>query len=143
MVNTRRARKGHERIAQIKQLHAMGITNPHEIAQRLNVNVRTVQRYEHELAGGRDRRVIIYPKYKPLVLEHLRKYPHLRISAWQLTRAIRLHENRHKAVFNALQSLEREGLVRHEIAIRQDRNYSTPLKVVLWSIAPDQVEVTG
>lgn len=42
-----------------------------------------------------------------------------------------------------MQSLEREGLVRHEIAIRQDRNYSTPLKVVLWSIAPDQVEVTG
>ncbi|MFG1709155.1 hypothetical protein ACFLIM_38785 [Nonomuraea sp. M3C6] len=107
------------------------------IGDRLGVHERTIQRYLRELEGDVDRRVILYPEVKPQVLEHLRRYPHLRTSAYMLARAVGLllDETNYGRVESALKSLERDGLVRREIGTRKDGDYSSSVKVTLWSLA--------
>ncbi|GGO62981.1 hypothetical protein [Nonomuraea cavernae] len=120
---------------QTAQLRNLGITDPALIGDRLGVHARTVQRYLRELEGDVDRRVILYPEIKPQVLEHLRRYPHLRLPAYQLARVLQVSERSGKTVKRALRSLEREGLVRHEIGTRKEGDYSRAVRVILWSLA--------
>ncbi|MEV0149757.1 MULTISPECIES: hypothetical protein [unclassified Nonomuraea] len=110
-----------------------GITDLALIGKHLGVCERTVQRYLRELEGDVDRRGIVYLEIKPQVLEHLRRYPHLRISAWMLARALRMMS--YRPVQHALQSLELDGHVRHEIGTRKEGDYSRAVKVILWSLA--------
>ncbi|QFY09577.1 hypothetical protein GBF35_25610 [Nonomuraea phyllanthi] len=116
------------------QLLSDGITDPAMIGEHVGVHERTIQRYLRELEGDVDRRAIVYSSIKPRVMEHLRKYPHLRISAWQLTRVLQLPESSCKTVRNALRSLERDGLVRHEIGTRKEGDYRSCMKLILWSL---------
>jgi stalled ribosome alternative rescue factor ArfA len=138
MVTDTLTRPRAERKEQIAQLLELGVNDSAVIGNHLGVHPRTVQRYLRELEGDVDRRGILYQEIKPQALEHLRKYPHLRISAWTLTRALRIPQRSCRPVLNALKSLERDGLVRHEIGTRKKGDYSTPVKVILWSLAEQE-----
>lgn len=124
-----------ERKEHAARLLNVGIAGVAEISRRLEVSKRTAARYLRELHGGGDRRVILYPALKPLVLEHLRMYPHLRISGYMLARALRIGETSHKVVERALRSLEQDGLVRQEVSTRREGDYRPHVKVYLWSLA--------
>ncbi|MEQ4724713.1 hypothetical protein [Nonomuraea sp. B19D2] len=135
---TAAAASRHRRAArkeQTAELLDLGVTNPAEIASRTGVHTRTIQRYLRELQGNVDRRGIVYPEVKPLVLAHLRKYPHLRITSCSLARALKIPDTLRGRVNNSLRSLERDGLVRHEICTRKDGDYGSAVKVTLWSLA--------
>lgn len=79
----------------------------------------------------------MYSAVKPGVLAHLRRYPHLTFSAFQLARVLGLPVNSVKVVKNALRSLERDGLVRHEFGTRRAGDYSDRMKLILWSLAEE------
>ncbi|TDD32194.1 hypothetical protein E1286_43875 [Nonomuraea terrae] len=128
-----RMRKRATRKKQVEDLLQVGVTDTAEIGRHLRVTDRTVQRYLRELQGNVDRRVILYPEIKPLVLAHLRKYPHLRITGCMLARALQIPFR--DRVENALLSLERDGLVRREIGTRKEGDLRPSMKLILWSLA--------
>ncbi|PRX66180.1 hypothetical protein B0I32_106316 [Nonomuraea fuscirosea] len=128
-------RKRAERKKKAAELLRVGITDTAVIASRIGVDERTVMRYVRELQGDVDRRArgqrdFLYREIKPQVIAHLRAYPQLRISSFMLARAIRMPKL--WVVTRALVSLERDGLVRHEIETRE----SGSPKAILWSLAP-------
>ncbi|GAA1768599.1 hypothetical protein [Nonomuraea bangladeshensis] len=124
---------------QTEQLRHAGVTDPVLIGDRLGVHSRTIQRYLRELEGDVDRRGTVYPELKPMVLQHLRTYPHLRITAWMLARVLGLPGTAQQTVKKALRSLERDGLVRHEIGARgTTRDLNDCTKVILWSLAEQE-----
>ncbi|MEV0617646.1 hypothetical protein AB0I81_30295 [Nonomuraea sp. NPDC050404] len=123
---------------------AIGITDPALIGARIGVHPRTVWRYLHELKGSVDQRGkgqgggFLHLEIKPQVLEHFRRYPHLRIPAFQLARALRLQPYS-STVLTALRGLERDGLVRCELATRgKPGDLRRNVKVILWSLAEGQ-----
>ncbi|MGP3921398.1 hypothetical protein [Nonomuraea sp. 10N515B] len=140
-----RIRRRAERKEQTAQLLDLGITDPARIGDHLGVHERTIQRYLRELHGDVDRRgkgqdgEFLHQEIKPQVLEHFRKYPHLRISASMLTRALRIPARSSRPVHRALESLEHDGLVRREIGTRgKPGDYRSCVKVILWSLAEQE-----
>lgn len=140
MSGTTKARKDPKRVERMRQtaeLLDLGVRDAAAIGQRLGVHERTVHRYLRELNGGASRRVTIFPSVKPQVLEHFRKYPHLRISAYMLGRVLGWSADSYVPVLNALRSLEQDGLVRSEVGVRDDRDFTQKLKVILWSLTEE------
>lgn len=136
-----RIRQRAERKEKTVQLLRDSITDPALIGEHIGVHARTVQRYLHELKGNVDRRAkgqngeFLHREIKPQVLEHFRRYPHLRISAAMLTRALQIPAGSSRPMQRALESLEQDGLVRRELGTRgKPGDYRVCMKVILWSL---------
>lgn len=110
------------------------------MAARLHVTERTVQRYLVEL-GGRTRSRSRYDEFKPLIMEHLHRYPHEEFTSTELTRVLRVGYGTNRGAHQGgvlnptLRRLEQEGLVRSVLGIRTDREYSPPLPATRWRLA--------
>ncbi|MEV4748981.1 hypothetical protein AB0K21_21605 [Streptosporangium sp. NPDC049248] len=120
-----------ERMERYQQLLREGVTDFAVLAYRIGVTERTIHRYGHRLAGGRDRRVVVYPEYKPRVLWHLQAYPNSRFSAGELARVLG-RGNRYAPINNALRDLQREKLVESVVEPRVPNGKQVAIR---WSLA--------
>lgn len=119
------------RIELLQRLRAEGVTEIHALTARLGVDERTVHRYLTEFHGG-PRRRIVYTQYRPVILQHMQKFPQTWFSAWDFCRRLGIpttgDQNRVKRV---LMYLRRDGLVRSR---REPRDPSTDQLCTRWQI---------
>ncbi|MFI9553658.1 hypothetical protein [Nonomuraea endophytica] len=136
---TKKYRPKQSRLAAIKELIDQDETVA-AMATRLHVTERTVHRYLVELEG-RPRRQSRYDEFKPLIMEHLYRYPHSEFTSTELTRVLGVGYGTNRGsrqgglLDPTLRRLEREGLIRSVLGIRTDANYSPPIPATRWRLA--------
>ncbi|MEV0236801.1 hypothetical protein [Nonomuraea sp. NPDC050786] len=105
---------------------------PREMAARLRVSERTVQRYLHAMNGGPRRPPTYYERVMPDVLAHLRRYPRSRFTTGELARV--LLGDRTVALEAALRRMEQAGLVTRTVEPRGDGLFSPEQPVTWWQL---------
>lgn len=117
-----------------RELHAFGEPVP-AIAARLKVSERSVHRYLRDLGGPR--RTLYYEERMPVALAHLRRFPHLWFTRFELERVCGFPYN---ALRGTLNRMEREGMVVTKRLPRDAAGNVLDRLILWWQLAPGQEE---
>jgi DNA-binding CsgD family transcriptional regulator len=105
---------------------------PRELAARIGVSERTVQRYLRDINGGPRRPPTHYERLMPRIVAHMRRFPQSRFTRCELARV--LLGDRTANLEWTLRRMEQSGLVTSTVEPRNDGLFSQQQPVTWWQL---------